>query len=229
MSNMKEKKLKNGYVFYSPEDATTDYENTIKETNKTHYKHYTPNPNDIIMDIGANAGDMPLLWSKLCKHIHSYEPVPSTYNVLKYNVEANGIENVTLNNTAVGGEDGDVTMWINHKAKHGSLCASSIPRKGRVGYRVKKVDFNTEMERIRPNIVKIDIEGGEKEILDNLKPSVLDSVEVLFIEFHPNLFSNPQFEEEGIALLDNYFSKKELIMSATHFDKKIASLWMFKK
>ena len=226
---MKEKKLKSGYTFYYEENSDTDYTAVFAETN-THYKHYTPKETDVILDAGANVGDMPLIWGRMCKHIHSYEPVKNTFDIMKYNVERNGIENVTMYESAIGVGTEPMTMWINETAKHGSLCSSAITKRGRVPYTVQKVDFNAEVRRLKPNVIKIDIEGGEREILENLDEDALKCCETFFVEFHPKLFKkDPEWEAREVENLSRIFKESKHIFTAYHFKHKIASFWKFSR
>lgn len=65
-----------------------------------------------ILDIGANIGNHTLFFVKECnaKHVYSFEPMPKTYEMLCKNIEINGLDNVTLYNTALGSREATVSV-----------------------------------------------------------------------------------------------------------------------
>jgi FkbM family methyltransferase len=222
---MKEKKLKSGYTFYWDDTLNADYSAIFKETN-SHYKYYSPKEDDIILDVGANIGDMPLKWSNLCKHIYSYEPIKNTFDVMKYNIERNGIKNTTIYQSALGIGNDPIKLYINEKVKNGSISAGLVPKRGKQEQTINKIDFNSEMHRIKPNVVKIDIEGGEREILEGIDPTIYDYIDIFFIEFHPDLFPNdPEWEQREVKKISQYFNTSQKVFKY----KLVASLWKFSK
>jgi FkbM family methyltransferase len=226
---MKEKKLKSGCTFYYDESLGMDYSAVFNETN-IQYKHYTPKDTDIILDAGANVGDMPLNWGRICKEIHSYEPMKTTFDIMKYNVERNDLKKVNIYEAAIGHGTDPITMWINEKARHGSLCSSSITKRGRTPYTVQKLDFNSEVRRIKPNVIKMDIEGGEREILENIDKKALKCCEVFFIELHPMIFrKEPDWEARQVEILGSIFKETNHIFDSYRFKNKISSFWKFSR
>jgi FkbM family methyltransferase len=222
---IKEKKLKNGLTLWYREPSS----DLLVYAESEYYKQFTPNDKDVIMDIGANIGDMPLKWGLFAKEIHSYEPMPDTFEILKMNVENNDLKNCKLYKTAVGHGNEDIKIWINLDKKGTHSTASTFMKKGRKhSFDVSKIDFTEEILRVRPTVLKIDIEGGEKEILDNAQDSLFEPCHTFFLEIHPNKFKNgDDWMRQTVERLTNIFGKCKNIGEITHFGTVTGSMWMF--
>ncbi len=70
---------------------------------------------DIIFDIGANVGELTILFSKFCGStgiVHSFEPTIGTYNKLQNLVNSLQLKNVKINNLAVTNQSGVVSFNV---------------------------------------------------------------------------------------------------------------------
>jgi FkbM family methyltransferase len=221
---VQEKKLKNGLTF-SYRVPSSD-EAVFGE--KSYYVSYTPKEDDIIMDIGANIGDMPLKWGLLAKEIHSYEPMPDTFEILKLNTEKNELHNCKIYEGAVGHGEGDIKIWINLDKHQAHATASSIGKRMKDSLTVRKIDFTEEVKRIQPTVIKIDIEGGEREILENVDDSVFDSCRVFLLEIHPTKWKDGMtWLDQQVERFDKLFGITEKLGEVIYFYKVSGSMWMF--
>ncbi|MHC4915530.1 MAG: FkbM family methyltransferase, partial [Planctomycetota bacterium] len=121
----------------------------------------------VVVDCGANLG---LYTTKVAKldpqkiRVYSYEPHPETFELLRGNVERNGLANVSAFRKAVGGACGRRRLWLSED----SACMHSVAE-------VKEESIEVEMitleEAFRVNgleqvdHLKMDIEGAEYEAL----------------------------------------------------------------
>ena len=222
---IEQKKLKNGLTLWYREPSS----DLAVYSESEYFKEYTPNENDIVMDIGANIGDLPLKWGLFAKEMHSYEPMPDTFEILKMNVENNNLTNCKIYETAVGHGNEDIKIWINLDKKASHCTASTFTKKGRKhSFDVRKIDFAEEIRRIKPTVLKIDIEGGEKEILDNMEDSLFDSCNVFFLEIHPNKFKNgEEWMGSMVERLTNIFGNCKDLGQIVHFYYITGSTCMF--
>jgi FkbM family methyltransferase len=81
------------------------------ETVEALYKYCRPGMT--VFDIGANAGYLTLLMSKLVGefgHVHAFEPIPQTFNSLLQTLQINGLRNVTVHQVAVSDHVGEARM-----------------------------------------------------------------------------------------------------------------------
>jgi FkbM family methyltransferase len=129
---------------------------------------------DLFIDIGSNKGQEIEVLAPMGVEVYSYEPHPSHFKSLE---EKYGhMENVHLHNVAVSDYDGEAILYCKEspEALNGgaSLCYGKTKNVGG-GYLVTKVISANNMFRsinLNPNILvlKIDAEGGEWDILENL-------------------------------------------------------------
>ena len=159
-------KLKSGKTLYYRENSSD-----MAMWKENPYKKFPLEKNDIILDVGGNIGDVPLRFSDSVKWIHSYEPMPDTFKVLEKNVKKNKIKNCTAYNVAVTPKDGNTIIYFNDRAKLSHASVTTVPVRGRKEINVKAVSFAKEVKRIKPTIIKMDIEGGEYDILESVPDS----------------------------------------------------------
>ena len=71
-------------------------------------------PNWIIMDIGANIGTTALTFSKLASHgrVIAFEPNSKNFRRLSENVSLNPLKNISLHQTGLGEEEGQVKLYV---------------------------------------------------------------------------------------------------------------------
>lgn len=223
---IQQKQLKNGLTFWYRVPSSD--EPVFGET--SYYTSYTPNESDVIMDIGANIGDMPLKWGPYAKEIHSYEPMPDTFEILRMNTEGNKLDNCKIYEGAVGHGEGEIKMWLNLGKQQAHATASSIGKRMKDSVDVRKIDFAEEVRRIKPTVIKIDIEGGEREILENVEDSVFDDCKVFFLEIHPTKWKDgPAWLEQQVARFERIFETTEKLGEVIYFYKVSGSMWKFSR
>ena len=193
-------------------DTLDEY--VLKEV-KTCYKHLTVKATDTIMNIGANVGAFEWYYADKVKKIVSYEPDPANFRLLKINTRS--FDNVKIVRRAViSGEDETVSFFLNTKKNKGahSLCI----KRGREEITVKATNFSKILSIHKPSVVKIDIEGGEYELL---KTKIPDCVERMAIEFH---FGHKAWKDEYKVLLKK-LCKKDGFKQTVPAKKEAGSAW----
>ncbi len=200
MNTAQEKKLDNGLTLWYREGSS---DLAVYKENE-YYRNCFPGENDVIMDVGANIRDMPLKWGNRVKEIHCYEPMPDTFRILRMNIEGNRLDNCKSYEVALGHGDGEIEIWTNLKRSHAYAKSSTVSKRARTCITVKKGDFEAEALRIKPTIIKIDIEGGEREIIENTSDKVFESCHTFLLEIHPNMWKDG---EEWIEAVEKRFKK----------------------
>jgi FkbM family methyltransferase len=157
-----------------PEDVSSIiYLNREYEPELTNFIKNYLKKGDIFVDVGTHFGYFTLLASKIVGHfgeVHSFEPTPSTFNILKENCL--GISNIKLNNNAVYFKDKKIKLKDCGIVKSAFNCISNLnPRlNNQINYNL----FNIQAIRLDsyfskgkkgPNFIKIDAEDSEFEIL----------------------------------------------------------------
>jgi FkbM family methyltransferase len=118
----------------------------------------------VVLDIGSNIGNHAIYWAakRRALKVYAFEPVPSTYAILRRNVEINGLQNhIVTYNVAVSDTYDNLSIsrysprnigGTNlQKISHGNIPAISL-------------DSFVPAER-RCDFMKIDVEGFERNVL----------------------------------------------------------------
>jgi FkbM family methyltransferase len=150
-----------------------------------------------ILDVGANIGLFGVLalerWPQAT--ITAFEPDPDNLRVLRRTVAAGGVgDRWTVVDRAAGTAPGELRFVPGHGAK---AHAATAGEDGTIG--VPVVDLY-DYEGDGVDLIKMDIEGGEWEILADPRLATLKA-SVLRLEWHTLLCPAPDARAEAIRLL----------------------------
>jgi FkbM family methyltransferase len=143
------------------------------------------------LDIGANLGYFTILMSRLAGesgNILAFEAMPDTLEVLRQNVRLNNLRNVGVVAAAVCDRTGTVEL-LSRASQHFTKTASVI------GYRLDGPVHRTVVSALRldeyfvstdhmPDVIKIDVEGGELAVLNGATNLLKRARPTLIIEVH---------------------------------------------
>ncbi|MDO9547069.1 MAG: FkbM family methyltransferase [Pelolinea sp.] len=149
----------------------------------------------VVYDIGANIGYISLLscaLSGLTGKIFSFEALPANVERLKTNVAINGLDSrITVIHAAVIDADQPVTFLTHPSGAMGKALGSAgrdEQYSGRITVPGLAIDtFVYENKHPAPDLVKMDIEGGEGAALIGMQRLLTDKKPVLLIELHGEL------------------------------------------
>ncbi len=128
---------------------------------------------DVVLDIGAYAGVTSIIFAQLvgpAGHVYAFEADGLNYECAQANIQmaakVMGIENITLLRKAVWSH-GDGVLFSNEGAMGSSAVAITGGKRGldQAVESVRLQDFFAQSGLSRADFVKIDIEGGEVEVL----------------------------------------------------------------
>lgn len=145
----------------------------------------------IICDIGANIGIFSLFAAKRFDKakIYSYEPDPVIFKALTENIRKNNLEGrIAPYNVAVGPETGSVLFLPSHT--HNKGAGKIVNDASMHSYHGAMMEVGcVSLEDIIKahssiDLLKIDIEGGEYELLLKTSPDVLSRVKYIAMEWH---------------------------------------------
>lgn len=149
----------------------------------TYFKNFFEyKPTDIVLDIGANIGGYSTRVSKIVKEVHSYEPDSDNYALAYKNLEHNKCDNVKLHNYALISNNEPIVSFYTNNLKNKGMH-SLIAKRGRTAVTVNCKRFSEEVNRIKPNKIKMDIEGAEYDIFLN-NDIDWSTVDTLMMEWH---------------------------------------------
>ncbi len=138
----------------------------------------------IFFDLGAHIGQYTLIASPLCRAVHSFEPVPETFELLKKNVAANALENVSANQCAVCDKCGEVIIY---EGDLSTIDRSSLSAPAAISGRSFTVssvslDFYAAKHGVVPSLIKIDVEGAEIAVLRGASNLLREKHPMLIVE-----------------------------------------------
>ncbi len=145
---------------------------------------------DIVLDIGAHIGLFTLIMSRLVGpsgQVYSFEPFPDSYRLLVENLQANGVENATVLQAAVGAVNNRASLFLNpeNSGDHGMFD----PDGHRFALEVDSIrldDFEPLKDRL-VSFIKMDIQGAEGEALKGMNELLNRNPGIrIFFEFWPS-------------------------------------------
>ena len=155
------------------------------------------------LDAGGNIGAFGLKYHGRVDKIISYEPEAENYNLMCDHYKMNGITNIeTVNAALVENDDKVRTFYLNKRTNKG--IHSFYVKRGRDQVQVQCENFNDSIDKWNINKIKMDIEGGEYDLLMNFEH--WDKIEEVIFEWHRKHlgdFENIRFNQ----LIDHIKSK----------------------
>jgi FkbM family methyltransferase len=140
---------------------------------------------DVVMEVGAGIGFLSAYCAKRIgsDRVFAYEANPALMELIEATYRANGVA-PSLRNVLLAQGEGtrdfhvEPEFWAS-SAVRGSAAATTIA--------VPQVDLNSELRRVRPTFLIVDIEGGEIEFFETAE---LTTVQKICVETHPGVHSS---------------------------------------
>lgn len=162
-----------------------------------------------IIDIGSHIGISILYFKALYpnSNILSFEPNPISFEILKENIQSNGLENVTLINKAIYSSECKKDLYIDNSGSNWDSNSSLIEHSWSGKESTKPIEIScTRLDKYIENMneidmLKVDIEGLETDVLNSHK-NIFTKVKNIAVEYHP---TKSKRVEKLISLLQPYF------------------------
>jgi FkbM family methyltransferase len=137
---------------------------------------------EVIIDAGAHVGLFSLIASVFAKKVISIEPHPVNFNLLKINKIINNVENMVLVGRALWYEKVPLNLY---EGNHTGSSSITQTKDNVESYLVRAVTLEEIIDRFGEiGLLKMDIEGGEFEVFNNVRKNVLDGIKCMSIEVH---------------------------------------------
>ncbi len=140
-----------------------------------------------VIEVGANIGAHTIALSKLVGsggRVYAFEPQRVVFQTLCANLALNSIVNVEAFHMALSYEDGSILIPDLDYSKKGNFGGVEI-EKFQDGYRVKKMKLDNILELKslkRLDLLKIDVEGMERDVLLGAKSLIKKFQPIMYIE-----------------------------------------------
>jgi FkbM family methyltransferase len=147
-------------------------------------------PGMIVYDLGANVGFTAILAARQVApsgRVICFEPLAVNAERIHHNAALNGFGFVEVRQIAVGATDGEAEFLLSESPTWGRLAQSGPAPKqsGVTVVPVRSLDSLFEHESLpAPQIIKMDVEGGEAAALLGAKRLLATSRPVMIIELH---------------------------------------------
>ena len=180
----------------------------------------------VCLDLGANVGGFTkIAMDAGASKVIAVECDPRNYNMMADAFENS--ENVELIHGAVSASEEDtIKIYKNNSQKN--HCSTSIIKKKNNQFKeyseVQNIRFNDLVEKYSPDIIKIDIEGAEYQIIEDVLAYYPD---VLFIELHAGTFES--IVRETVQLVVDKYPTNRVEPIIIFTDKLIGYDCFFKK
>lgn len=152
-------------------------------------------PDDLFVDVGANAGYYTVAAAKRCRNVVAMEASPTTFELLAENIRLNGLSNVRALNLAVAGERGKLKLFSGPPGNSGAATTVEERTRNKRTRRLEAVvdavpigELLSPEEKRRTRFIKLDIEGGEYPVLMDILRDFSaygDGAEIV-VELSPN-------------------------------------------
>lgn len=138
------------------------------------------------IDIGAHVGNHSLFMSKYAKQVHAFEPNPQVRDSLNRKINANNIKNITVHPFGLSNRNASIPFYVS-KEDHlscGSFRADHDERNEYYGeLEVRVGDEVAKQSGINnADIIKIDVEGFERESIEGLRDIIATSRPLIIAE-----------------------------------------------
>jgi FkbM family methyltransferase len=146
-------------------------------------------PGMTVVDVGANVGLYTLFMAGLVGpggRVFAFEPDPDLAALLRDNCAANGASNVEAHPAALGSTAARLTLHrltLNSGENH-------LGSQGRTPFRrpveVEVAAFDSLLPGVRPDFVKVDVQGWELNVLRGMEATLRGSGARVYLEFWPD-------------------------------------------
>lgn len=164
-------------------------------------------PEMIVYDVGANLGYMSMIFADIVGEggqVFAFEALPSNVERFRSNLEVNPeISNIVIVPNAVTDSSGTVEFMV-HDSHAAGKVAGSAGRDETYKERleipaISLDDFVFSQGHLAPQVVKMDIEGGEVLALPGMRRILEEHQPLLFLELH-----GPEAKRVGWEILTSF-------------------------
>lgn len=186
---------------------------TIYEPALSYFLKQNLKTDNCFLDVGAHIGYFSCIAAAKCKQgkVHLFEVDKNCFKYINKNVHKNNFTNVSVNNLAVS--DSMDGVFIPNKNAPNNKTNIMVKRFSGRYTPSTTIDEYVFKNKIKPNFIKIDVEGAELKVIKGMQKTLQLSPLTLLIEIHANVLKFYGYSSKQILqiLLDNGFMLYELL------------------
>ena len=178
-----------------------------------------------ILDVGAHAGFFTIYARALnaTVPIIAIEPEPHNLEAWVNNTKQNKVDSVTLVKGALAKERGEREL-IRSQDSHNHVLKTKEKEKGSISVQAYDFKHFTKLAPQGFSLIKMDIEGGEYEVFENLDDKDFASIRAIIMEYHDLPGKKHQIIEQ--ILREEGFGVQTF---PSKFDKTMGFIWATNK
>jgi FkbM family methyltransferase len=182
--------------------------------------------NSQVLDIGGHLGYFSCIAGKLANKgtVNVFEVDPKCIGLINKNLEINGLTNVTVRNCAVSNQNESVKIRKLTNPNPGLVINSGL-RENYIEVKSITVDDFVFRNNIKPDFIKIDVEGAEWNVLSGMKNVLAQDNLTMLVEIHVDKLRqhfNVDYKDCLDILLNNGFTLENINHRSTASSFKIA-------
>lgn len=142
-----------------------------------------------VIDAGAHIGIFTLYVRALnpVAVVYALEPENENFNLLKKNIMKNKISGVKISNVALAGKSGERSLLLSPDSINHRLLEDAYAEEKDKAAKVQAVSLDDFLDRngiVKAGLLKMDIEGGEFEVLESASEKSLEKIAAIILEYH---------------------------------------------
>lgn len=160
------------------------------------------------MDVGANAGNHTLVMSQYADAVVAFEPFERVRDQLKDNLARNAISNVQVFDFGLSNENATLPFYAGPDANLGAASFQASHKEDNIylgDMQIRRGDDVVAEQKIKIDMLKADVEGFEKFVLEGLAQTLKRDRPLAIIELSPTTRDTLKNAEALYALFpENY-------------------------
>ncbi len=149
-------------------------------------------PGAIVFDVGANVGAYTVLfagWTGAAGRVFAFEPAPAALVGLRQHVALNDLgDRVEIVPAAAAEATGTAKFQIDGASGANALALDGVSA-ATIDVDTMSLDAFCDRRQLRPDVVKIDVEGAELDVLKGARRLLSSAETQVFLELHPSLWA----------------------------------------
>lgn len=160
----------------------------------------------VLYDVGANYGYYSLRFSDRCKAVYSFEPFSGVFKILTANIKRNNLQNVMAFKIGLARIPSEKKLNVYSSSGNNSLFKRKIPKGhelkflGKETIRLTSLDkFLKEKGFLVPNLIIIDVEGGELDVIKGAEDTIKKHEPYLIVEYSETTSHDAGYNRRDLA------------------------------